>query len=42
LGGKKGRDKLAKALAGGINEKPMQLEDLGGVEEVYFTSFVVQ
>lgn len=40
--GKEGRKALAKALADGVNEKLMQLEDFGGIEEVHFTSFVVQ
>jgi len=40
--GKQGREALAKALADGINEKLMQLEDFGGIEEVHFTSFVLQ
>ena len=40
--GKQGRETLAKALADGINEKLMQLEDFGGIEEVHFTSFVLQ
>ena len=40
--GKAGRESLAKALAGGINEKMLKLEGFGGVEEVHFTSFVLQ
>ena len=40
--GKQGRETLARALADGINEKLMQLEDFGGIEEVHFTSFVLQ
>ena len=40
--GKEGRKALAKALADGVNEKLMQLEDFGGIEEVHFTSFVLQ
>ena len=40
--GKQGREMLARALADGINQKLMQLEDFGGIEEVHFTSFVLQ
>ena len=40
--GKAGREGLAKALADGINEKMLKLEGFGGVEEVHFTSFVLQ
>ena len=40
--GKVGRESLAKALADGINEKMLKLEGFGGVEEVHFTSFVLQ
>ena len=40
--GKEGRENLARALADGINQKLMQLEDFGGIEEVHFTSFVLQ
>ncbi len=40
--GKAGREDLARALAEGINAKLMILEDFGGIEEVHFTSFVLQ
>ena len=40
--GKVGRENLARALADGINEKMLKLEGFGGVEEVHFTSFVLQ
>ena len=40
--GKEGREALARALADGVNVKLMQLEDFGGIEEVHFTSFVLQ
>jgi len=40
--GKSGREALGRALAEGINEKLMKLEDFGGIEEVHFTSFVLQ
>ena len=40
--GKLGREALARALADGVNAKLMQLEDFGGIEEVHFTSFVLQ
>jgi len=40
--GKNGREGLAKALTASINEKLIALEDFGGVQEVHFTSFVLQ
>ena len=40
--GKAGREALGRALAEGINEKLVLLEDFGGIEEVHFTSFVLQ
>ena len=40
--GKEGRKALAQALADGVNDKLMQLEDFGGIEEGHFTSFVLQ
>jgi len=40
--GAAGRDKLAGALRDGINGKLEALENFGGVEEVHFTSFVLQ
>lgn len=40
--GKAGREALAIALADGINLKMEKLEGFGGVEEVHFTSFVLQ
>ena len=40
--GKAGRESLAKALADGINKKMLKLEGFGGVEGVFFTSFVLQ
>ena len=40
--GATGRDKLAAALRDGINGKLEVLENFGGVEEVHFTSFVLQ
>ncbi len=40
--GKVGRLALAKALADGINNRLIELEDFGGIEEVHFTSFVLQ
>ena len=40
--GKERHETLARALADGINQKLMQLEDFGGIEEVHFTSFVLQ
>ena len=40
--GATGRDKLAVALRDSINAKLEALENFGGVEEVHFTSFVLQ
>ena len=40
--GATGRDKLAVALREAINTKLEELENFGGVEEVHFTSFVLQ
>ena len=40
--GATGRDKLAVALRDAINGKLEELENFGGVEEVHFTSFVLQ
>ena len=37
-----GRDRLAGALRDAINSKLETLENFGGVEEVHFTSFVLQ
>ena len=40
--GATGRDELAGALRDAINKKLEALENFGGVEEVHFTSFVLQ
>jgi len=40
--GKNGREELAKALTASINAKLIALEDFSGVQEVHFTSFVLQ
>ena len=40
--GKKGRQALADALKVVINEKLEKLESFGGIDEVHFTSFVLQ
>jgi flagellar FliL protein len=40
--GATGREKLAGALRDTINIKLEALENFGGVEEVHFTSFVLQ
>ena len=40
--GATGREKLAAALRDGINGKLEILENFGGIEEVHFTSFVLQ
>ena len=40
--GKAGRQMMAAALRDSINEKLVLLEGFGGIEEVHFTSFVLQ
>lgn len=40
--GKTGRDALAAAIRDAMNDRLMQLENFGGVEHVYFSSFVLQ
>ena len=40
--GKTGRESLAIALRESINLKLVDLEDFGGIQEVHFTSFVLQ
>ena len=40
--GQAGRDALSAALRVGLNVKLEDLEGFGGVEEVHFTSFVLQ
>ena len=40
--GKAGREALAAALRDSINLKLVDLEDFGGIQEVHFTSFVLQ
>jgi flagellar protein FliL len=42
IAGKAGRDRLASALRDAINARLTVLENFGGVEDVYFTSFVLQ
>ena len=40
--GKTGRDQLADSIKDAINVRLEELEGFGGVEGVYFTSFVLQ
>lgn len=40
--GKEGRDILANAIKDALNERLMELEGFGGVEYVFFSSFVLQ
>jgi flagellar FliL protein len=40
--GGEGREMLADALRDAINAKLEELENFGGVEDVHFTSFVLQ
>jgi flagellar FliL protein len=42
ISGRDGKYKLAEALRDGINETLMKVEGFGGIENVHFTSFVVQ
>ena len=42
ISGKDGKNKLADSLRDGINEVLMKVEGFGGIENVHFTSFVVQ
>ncbi len=42
ISGKDGKNKLAESLRDGINEVLMKVEGFGGIENVHFTSFVVQ
>ncbi len=42
IAGKDGKYKLAESLRDGINEVLMKVEGFGGIENVHFTSFVVQ
>lgn len=42
ISGKEGKNKLAESLRDGINEVLMKVEGFGGIENVHFTSFVVQ
>lgn len=42
ISGRDGKYKLADSLKDGINEVLMKVEGFGGIENVHFTSFVVQ
>ena len=42
IAGREGKQKLADALKEGINEILVKVEGFGGVENVHFTSFVLQ
>ena len=42
IAGREGKQKLADALKEGINETLVKVEGFGGVENVHFTSFVLQ
>ena len=42
ISGREGKQKLADALKNGINSILEKLEGFGGVENVHFTSFVLQ
>lgn len=40
--GKAGRDAIARAMRDAVNAKLEELESFGGVENLYFTSFILQ
>ena len=42
IAGKEGKNNLSEALRDGINEVLVKVEGFGGIENVHFTSFVVQ
>ena len=42
ISGREGKQSLADALKDGINKVLMKVEGFGGVENVHFTSFVLQ
>ncbi|PDH55107.1 MAG: flagellar biosynthesis protein FliL [alpha proteobacterium MED-G10] len=42
ISGREGKQKLANSLKNGINDVLMKVEGFGGVENVHFTSFVLQ
>jgi len=42
ISGREGKQKLADSLKNGINDVLMKVEGFGGVENVHFTSFVLQ
>jgi len=42
IAGREGKQKLADAIKEGINETLVKVEGFGGVENVHFTSFVLQ
>ena len=42
IDGREGKDKLANAIKDSINEMLLKVEGFGGIENVHFTSFVLQ
>lgn len=42
IDGREGRERLANVLRDALNERLEQLEGFGGIEGVYFTSFILQ
>ncbi|SPF80086.1 flagellar basal body-associated FliL family protein [Pseudoprimorskyibacter insulae] len=40
--GKEGRDRLSEALKNAVNDRLVSLEGFGGIEDVFFPSFVMQ
>ena len=42
IAGKTGREALARSIAASVNEKLIVLENFGGVQDIHFTSFVLQ
>ena len=42
IAGREGKDNLASAIKNSINDMLMKVEGFGGIENVHFTSFVIQ
>jgi len=42
IDGREGKDKLANAIKDSINDMLLKVEGFGGIENVHFTSFVIQ
>jgi flagellar FliL protein len=42
IAGREGKENLADAIKNSINDMLMKVEGFGGIENVHFTSFVIQ